>query len=315
MICVAYEKPKLAALLFDHVVPAPSPHFSIPKDIDFSDVVLYLHEKSYEGANVTQIRKILPDNVDEAYLVGVLAYSTIAHLRNIGEETLERYVRFFRSQADDMAKLLSLVYDQYMDTSDPSILQKKFLENCVLANIESGFEVFGRNKRFETNENEPTPFLQLSNIPFIDDSKLSWEHILEIRNDISNMQKLRRFRSFASENYKGKSSREIEDDLLTRIYDFEQASNSLGLQMLNSVFSVGGSEKIAAALSTGALALLFGAPITLSAAVGASAVLSNVLVQVVTRRKLHELEQNKNPVRYLIDIKSKLDEGVYSKSE
>lgn len=304
MIGIAYEKPKLAALLFDYVVPVPDPSRLNALDGELDDFIEQMHEVLYEGASIPELQTILPNEVDELYFYSLLIHSAVAHYGQKGDSELRKYQRIFESRSGAFGKLFALVSDSFLAGNHTQPLLQGHIGKSSLLSLFDDFEVFGRSDYFESEDFEPHPFVEFSNIPIIDDTKISWSHVIEIREDKSAIAKLRRLRAFFTKNYKGLTRQEIEDDLLTRIDDYEKTAGSLGLETTNSIFSIGGSEKIAAALVTGSLATILGAPISIASAIGASATLSGLLIQVVTHRKLFELKQQKDPVRYLVDLKN-----------
>ncbi len=309
MNCIAYERPKFAALIFDRVLPVPSLGRSDSIDADFGDFVDKFHDEFYDGASVSDLTKILPEGVTEGYLTGSLVFCLVSHLGQLGDAELRKYAGQFRETTPNnpFAELFQAVAKRYLEAPDKLELWSTWLNASALSKVNQ-FEILGRNELVELNENDPRPFFQLSGVPVVDDTNLTWEQVLELRRDETAIRRLRRLRVFVASNYQGKTKQEIEDDLQTRIRDFEEASKELGVETTKAVFSVGGSEKIASAVTTGLLATLAGAPTTVAAAVGASAALAGVLIQVVTHRKLFELKQEKDPIRYLVDIKRHSEE-------
>jgi hypothetical protein len=70
--------------------------------------------------------------------------------------------------------------------------------------------------------------LTVASLKLIDTDACEWDRLLEFRKDTEAMGKLRRLRIFAYENYRGKSRDFIEDDIHTRILDYERAAKKWG---------------------------------------------------------------------------------------
>ncbi|EIN4364780.1 hypothetical protein P3553_17460 [Vibrio parahaemolyticus] len=100
--------------------------------------------------------------------------------------------------------------------------------------------------------------VSLKGMQLIDTKSASWEQIMEIRTDLESQKALRNLRLFINENYIGKSSAYITDDISKRIDDYEMASKKHGFELATSVLGVLLDSKniqtsIAAGLATGIL--------------------------------------------------------------
>ena len=103
-------------------------------------------------------------------------------------------------------------------------------------------------------ENESVQTLvSVSNIVVPDSSRIMWEQIIELRNDKSAIDRLRRLRVFAATAYEGKSQSFIEDDFLVRLRDYEETLKSWDLKTAIGVLST--TLKSQSTISSGILAL------------------------------------------------------------
>lgn len=103
----------------------------------------------------------------------------------------------------------------------------------------------------------------LLNTPLIDTSKAKWDQIIELRKDVESRNKLRNLRLFLYENYRGKDSDFIEDDLGRRIDEYERARKKHGFEMvISSIRALIDSKNLQAALGGGLAAALLGGPIS-----------------------------------------------------
>lgn len=85
---------------------------------------------------------------------------------------------------------------------------------------------------------EPTDIaLSIASLRLVDTENISYEQLLEFRNDNEAKEKLRRLRLFAYENYQGKSRSFIEDDLMARISDYESTVKKWGFETKSAVMT------------------------------------------------------------------------------
>jgi hypothetical protein len=105
----------------------------------------------------------------------------------------------------------------------------------------------------KNNNNQCSPLLMLSNLKIIEASDAPWEQILEFRKDQTAKVKLRKLRLFAYENYSDKSKSYIEDDILTKIYDYENIANKFGLGMVQATVNNVINSKLFAGITTGSI--------------------------------------------------------------
>lgn len=107
----------------------------------------------------------------------------------------------------------------------------------LLAMIESLNEYRVGTQEFE-KESELIYDTTMSGLSLIDVSKLSVNQVIEIRKDFDSRTKLRRFRTFFTTQYDGKSKSFIEDDLGVRLHDYETTTKKWGLEKRQSSLSV-----------------------------------------------------------------------------
>jgi len=142
------------------------------------------------------------------------------------------------------------------------------------------------------------PFVQLANIPFVDDRELEWQQVSQFRHDTENRQKLERLQRFARAEFSGKSIAEVEDILMGAIESHKVAAKKHGIRTVETALTVGGGGTGVASL----IAAIFGAAVAPAATIGATLGLGTALVKIVSARKVFELEQSIDPVRYIIDV-------------
>lgn len=167
----------------------------------------------------------------------------------------------------------------------------------------------------EGPEDTGSQLLLLNQLAVIDASKTSWQHIMEFRADQQARMKLRRLRLFAYDYYSGKSRAFIEDDLLTRLYDYEQTAKTWALETVRgSIGNVLQSKYIAGASASALVSLLFGSPTiaVISAGAGAALEIGNITLEIIQKRIALQRLADQSPISYLTYARDKLPTGSRS---
>ena len=125
----------------------------------------------------------------------------------------------------------------------------------------------------DDDDSASSPVVTLTDLKLVDASKVPWEQIFEFRRDLQARDRLRRLRLFAYDNYAGRSRAYIEDDILTRVSQYEETVRQWGLEAVQGALSVVLNSKLTASVIAGSLlSSLFGQPITTLIATGAGTV-------------------------------------------
>jgi hypothetical protein len=170
---------------------------------------------------------------------------------------------------------------------------------------------FTASAKFFTQTNSSTDDAQITiaNLNLIDASKASMEQILAFREDAQARMKLRKLRLFAKENYFGKSKSFVEDDLHTRIYDYEREIKRWSFEKKRTAVSMFFKSKIMAGAAGGSLiGAIVGEPVISAAslALGTIAEFSNIALEVTKVKFEAEAALQGNPVSYIHDVKKVL---------
>lgn len=147
------------------------------------------------------------------------------------------------------------------------------------------------------------PSLLLSNLSLVDTALLSWDHILDIREDEKAHRKLRRLRLFLYEEHRNKDPSFVRDDLLQRIDDYQSAAKAMGVEMKEGALSAIFSKDATLSAAVSLAALLSGHPVVaLSAAVPLLAQLGKVSLELRGRRRSLLADLDCDPVAFLADL-------------
>jgi len=156
---------------------------------------------------------------------------------------------------------------------------------------------------FLENKNVVEPaILTLSNLKMIDASNVPWEQIIEFRKDPNAKAKLRKLRLFAYANYTGKSKNYIEDDIKSKIYDYENTAKKFGFDMLQATINNVLNSKLFNSVLTGSIltTLLAKEPMGLiTASVGTVIELGHLTLEF--KRQHYELQNliKDNPASFI----------------
>ena len=237
---------KAAALYFDHVVPL------------FAQSVVDGFTSSEVKAGVLSVLtperflerlKTLYEPLNQERVLERLKTLAPDVLLSDGSLRME-YLTLLRHLADTQSMVA--VLDQSMD--------------AVLGLFREGsLSVFGSLQlSVAENSEEDTVSFVLSNLKLVDASKLSWEQVLEVRRDEKSMAKLRSLRVLFHENYSGKPSSYIEDDLLSRVDKYDETVKEWKLDTVERSLEMFCSSKSLKATAVAVIAAAFwgGIPLT-----------------------------------------------------
>ncbi|MBN1506451.1 MAG: hypothetical protein JW955_06375 [Sedimentisphaerales bacterium] len=159
----------------------------------------------------------------------------------------------------------------------------------------------------EEEETVPSPVVTLADMKLVDGSRLKWEHLVEFRCDKEAQDRLRRLRLFAYQNYAGRSRSYIEDDILTRVADYDSTVRKWGFETVTGALSLVLNSKLTVSVIAGGfLTTLFGQP---GAALLAGAVIELGHVGIEVGKQGFALRKivNDNPVSFISYARKRLD--------
>lgn len=190
-----------------------------------------------------------------------------------GEDKLDwnSIMNFMTKQWVEFADNLRADFPDKVTSFDTSPYEELYRENPIGisgTSFRSYFIDFAKSVGIEKpnvllkNTNETSSFqsayveVALTGAKLIDSSKAHWEQIYEIRNDSNSQKALRNLRLFVYDNYKGKCSSFIQDDIEKRIDSYHSATQKHGFELVTSSISTLLDAKtvqasLAAGLATG----------------------------------------------------------------
>ena len=208
--------------------------------------------------------------------------------------------------------------------ADYGVLEEAYLRNHSLpghpplrrmfSEYAASVGIVGPDVLLPTNRNETAgsiddPVVRLCMLPLIDTTRATWDQILEIRSDSEARVRLQRLRAFAETNYQSKTITYIEDDLSSRIEEYERASRKHGFDLVTGSLStlLDSSNLQATAAATLAAAVL-GGPV-LAASAAACIELGKFTLEFAKRKRTMQDWASAHPLAYLIELQAATSEA------
>ena len=155
------------------------------------------------------------------------------------------------------------------------------------------------------------PIISVMNLNLIDAETLSWEHILDLKNDTASCRKLQRLRTFIRDDYEGKSKSYIEDDVLLRLADYEETAQEWGMKLVKSSFQVVvDSKSLLAAASSSLAAAVLGQPLVSLVAMGGGVAieLGHIAIEIISGCAEYKRQLANHPLAYIVEARSKVND-------
>lgn len=186
-----------------------------------------------------------------------------------------------------------------------SFLRKYELLNCsfLMPDMSNDFYTVHSNTDTLTS-------VAISNLNLIDTSNLNWENISDFRKDKLSREKLLKLRNFARANYDGKSLSFIQDDLESKIYDYQCVVKKHGFETRNGALNLLLSSKLLASAAAGSLvSVLLGMNEVAAVSALAGTSLEIGKISLYLEKKKYALVEacNSNPISYIKYIQNKLN--------
>ena len=147
--------------------------------------------------------------------------------------------------------------------------------------------------------------LAFDSIPIIDESKLQWNQILEVRSDAEARTKIRRLVHWMEGELKGNSLEYLRDEIHLRMEDYMSASRKHGMEVsIGCIEAVMDWKAILALLGTSAAtySITDSQPLLIAEGLAGAAFFGNALLKSRSIARRLEAELNANPVAFLCEF-------------
>ena len=131
----------------------------------------------------------------------------------------------------------------------------------------------------------------ISDLEIIDETKLTWSQVREVRKDKNSKTKLRKMRNWIDTEFSGKSVREVSDGISVRLEDYNWSIKKHGIETVTGTISELLDPKLLSATTVAATGLSLAAG-EFWAGVGAAGILVTRAAVSVTQ-KLIDLKDRK----------------------
>jgi hypothetical protein len=178
----------------------------------------------------------------------------------------------------------------------------------VLLGLRTGILVDGDvllpNNAIKDGGIDDAPAVTLTELNLIDTSKLSWEHIIDIRSDANSARKLRNLRLFIHKEYESKDQNFLEDELSRLVEEYEETAKKLGAEVIEGSLGLVFDKDFVAGVTAGVGALLLGR-VDLAAVAATPIVIKLGKIGIEFRRNKREFDIHikNDPVAFLHDLK------------
>ncbi|SHK64092.1 hypothetical protein SAMN04488007_3482 [Maribacter aquivivus] len=214
------DKLKLAAILFDSIIPIGKEH-NIPEKliskipIDYSKVekLIEIDKEKHGKGDITYLTdRILPEYFEKQNVTDIERDKVIEILENVFNEG---YKKVGNLSVLELSKQVNKENNLGIPIFDESILLEKLIEDY----------------KFQKSTNKLE--IEIINAPVINTESLEWNQILQAKQDSDFIDKVKRFGLFINKNYQGKDISFISDDLQIQTEDYKNACKKHGIDLVN----------------------------------------------------------------------------------
>jgi len=272
-VAISAQDHKLAALLFDYIIPVHS-SAAVPDEVKFQHPELTTFGQ-------TSAEKDLSDSM--RYTKRIVQQQPKSWIQKIVTQVPSKELAGYRSRGFTDQKIAALQtfvhYVRNLHTAQiHMILTTNGIRSAPVFRSVVGYETYLLPGSAEAVE------ISLINAPLIDTLNLEWSDILAIRRDKDFTRRLRNFRLFLNENYRGKGPGYVLDDLNRKLEEYEASCRRSGLNLiLATLHQTLNSKSLLGALGIATIGVLTGNPIP-GLAAGIVVEIGNLSISVALRR-------------------------------
>ena len=152
----------------------------------------------------------------------------------------------------------------------------------------------------------------LDNLRIVDENSLTWEQVLELRNDQQSRNKYKRFIHWLDKEMIGKSQSFIEDEIAIKLSDYEEALKKHGIKTtLGTVKEMINSKAFLAGVGLSSLGIAPDTPLPVLIA-GGSLAISGIVINVAEKLLAYkEVETGKDSeISWVYEVKQKSNKSL-----
>ena len=242
------DKLKLAAILFDSIIPVGKEH-NVPENllskipIDYSVIEKVIEDdkkKHSEGDTRFLSDRILPEYFEKQNVTEIERAKVIEILENVFNEGFKKVGNL---SILELSKQVNKDNNLGIPIFDETILLEKLLDDY----------------KFQKSVNKLE--IEIINAPVINTESLEWNQILQAKQDSDFINKVKRFGLFINKNYQGKDISFISDDLQIQTEDYKNACKKHGIDLVNgTIKSLTNSKSLFGTLGVVFGSIMLGTP-------------------------------------------------------
>jgi len=272
------ENNKIAALLFDKIIPLSKPE-TIPESLIEK---ITIDRKFNEQIN--DIRQIFQMEIFEESLIENAGENI---LKELSENRKLEFERYYRNE---------IVYELLLRTRKPNSIPVPKLDpiGFILKNS------FSQNKTTSKQVE-----IELINAPLINVDGIEWEQIVEAKNDSDFKRKVRNFSLFINTDYTNKSIDYISDSLNKKVEEYKETLGKHGFNLANgTIREIINSKSIWGTTSLVLLSFLFATPAfaMTTGVVGAFLELGSLSMKISEKERLISEHEQNSEIALLIEL-------------
>ena len=290
-ICICSDNLKMAALIYDKIVPIPK-YSKASKGKIKSDLNLP-EEVCFPLRSTGALRQFMIDSDKGIAKIDVSYY--LDHKKDI-----------FNSSwvvNDAQGIVNQFVYELMEIYFRTQALERKNIAYSVIP--PTGFDPIINTPNSLTDSLGFT----FSNLKVIDAENADWEQILEFRKDKDALKKLRRFKLFFYDELADKDITYINDLIAVKMEDYENSCKKHGIDMIQKSYkTILNSKILLAGFSSSIAALILNKPELFQlSAIGAGLLeLGRITLEVSHAHVERKIMRNANEISYFVQAKKKL---------
>lgn len=294
---VSFGDLKNGMLYFDKLIPVV---FSVDfaQELSKKDISIFDETLKKVGKEILPFDLLKDTNfADDLVELNMAGYNLFSKLLIQHFNLPSQIPEVTKEQFDNIEESFALNYFSFIEKYNLSDFPLVSSKNSSIASL------------LDDDESLNPAIITLSNLKLIDATKAPWEQIIEFRKDSAAKKKLRKFRLFAYENYTGKSKNFIEDDLLSKIEEYEKIAEKFGFDVFQATLGNVINSKLFSGIVTGSMlsTIFTSPPISLITATAGLVIELGHITLEFKRQKLEFQNLIKdNPASFITYFKEKM---------
>jgi len=319
---VISDCPKTAALCYDRVWCPTIDIFTytgkMPDEIRFFGGTTEERLLSFQGPILVQVEKNI---LDECCFPTLDRLKRDKDFKHIFEKSTLSFLSALHNakSENDSRKILEDSLEIPLDQREQYLKNTKFIEGCFYRDIALAFSKKykkGVSTIFSSDELQKTIYYEgdksiifttMENLQIVDEEKITWDQVIELRRDKESREKYRRFLHWLDKEMIGKSQSFIEDEIAQRLEDYKSALKKQGIKtVIGTIEEILSGDILKPAIASGIIAITTDPLLGILA--GTGLFISNVAVKLAKKKiEYDEVEKGPNSeISWVYEVKERV---------